>query len=124
MTPNHEGPTRAGTEIETVLALERELQTAHCRSDPDRLADLLADDFVEVGASGAVWDKASILDLLDSEDSVEIEVLQLSGRVISADLVLLHWISRRADMRARRTSLWRRIESGWELVHHQGTPLR
>lgn len=124
MTPNHEGPTRAGTEIETVLALERELQTAHCRSDPDRLADLLADDFVEVGASGAVWDKASILDLLGSEDSVEIEVLELSGRTITTDCFVVQWTSCRQGVRARRTSLWRRIESGWELVHHQGTPLR
>lgn len=121
MSPNDE--PCSGTDLSTVLELERELQTAHCRSDTDRLADLLAEDFAEVGASGAVWDKASILDLLGSEDSVDIEVLELSGRAISADFVLVHWISETYEMRARRTSLWRRTASGWELIHHQGTPL-
>ncbi|TFI45618.1 nuclear transport factor 2 family protein [Rhodococcus sp. 1R11] len=121
MSPNDE--PCSGTDLSTVLELERELQTAHCRCDTKRLTDLLAEDFTEVGASGAVWDKASILDLLGTEDSVEIEVLELSGRAISADFVLVHWISQTSGKRARRTSLWRRTTSGWELIHHQGTPL-
>ncbi|OZE79704.1 DUF4440 domain-containing protein [Rhodococcus sp. 15-649-2-2] len=121
MSPNDE--PCSGTDLSTVLELERELQTPECRRNRGRLVSLLADDFTEVGASGAVWDKASILDLLDTEDSVEIEVLEPVGRSISTDLVLVHWISRQSGMRTRRTSLWRRIESGWELVHHQGTPL-
>ncbi|MDI9931674.1 nuclear transport factor 2 family protein [Rhodococcus sp. IEGM 1354] len=120
MPSNHEG----FIDLSTVLELERELQTAQCRCDTDRLTDLLAEDFTEVGASGTVWNKSSILDLLASEDPVEIEVLELSGRAISRDFALLQWISQRAGMRARRTSLWRRTESGWESVHHQGTPLR
>ncbi|MGF0312916.1 DUF4440 domain-containing protein [Rhodococcus sp. IEGM1428] len=123
MSPNEAGRTEFDPDLATALALERELQTPECRRNRGRLVSLLADDFTEVGASGAVWDKASILDLLSSEDSVEIEVLELSGRAISADLVLVHWISKTYELRARRTSLWRRIESGWELVHHQGTPL-
>ncbi|MDI9897713.1 nuclear transport factor 2 family protein [Rhodococcus sp. IEGM 1381] len=101
MSPNHDGSPCVGTDLSTVLDLERELQTAHCRRDTDRLADLLAEDFTEVGASGAVWDKASILDLLGSEESVEIEVLELSGRAIGTDFILLHWISQTSAMRAR-----------------------
>lgn len=100
------------------------MQTSDCRRDNERLAGLLADDFAEVGASGAVWDKPSILDLLGREKSMEIEVLELDGRWLSSEFVLVQWTSRTVDILARRTSLWRRIESGWELVHHQGTPLR
>ncbi|MGV8875300.1 MAG: DUF4440 domain-containing protein [Rhodococcus sp. (in: high G+C Gram-positive bacteria)] len=113
-----------GVDLTTVLALERELQTAECRGDNERMIGLLADDFIEVGASGTVWNKSSILDMLGSESSDRIEVHELSGREISAECVLVHWISRTSGMRARRTSLWRRTVSGWELVHHQGTPLR
>ncbi|MFY2789876.1 DUF4440 domain-containing protein [Rhodococcus sp. MALMAid1271] len=113
-----------GLDLSTVLALERELQTAQCRRDRARVETLLADDFSEVGASGAVWDKSSILDLLGTEDSKTIEVLELDGRLISAELVLVHWISTVSGVHARRTSLWRHAASGWELVHHQGTPLR
>ena len=124
MSPNEAGRTEFDPDLATVLALERDLQTPECRRNRGRLVSLLADDFVEVGASGAVWDKASILDLLGREDSVEIEVLELSGRTITTDCVVVQWTSLRQGVRARRTSLWRRIESGWELVHHQGTPLR
>ncbi|KQU61159.1 ribonuclease H [Rhodococcus sp. Leaf278] len=123
MLPNDAGRTEFDPDLATVLALERELQTPECRRNPGRLVSLLADDFTEVGASGAVWDKTSILDLLSREDSVEIEVLELSGRAISADFVLVQWISQTLGKRARRTSLWRRTASGWELIHHQGTPL-
>ncbi|MBY4129443.1 DUF4440 domain-containing protein [Rhodococcus fascians] len=124
MSPNEAGRTEFDPDLATVLALERDLQTPECRRNRGRLVSLLADDFVEVGASGAVWDKASILDLLGREDSVEIEVLELSGRTITTDCIVAQWTSLRQGVRARRTSLWRRIESGWELVHHQGTPLR
>ncbi|MEH6795228.1 MAG: DUF4440 domain-containing protein [Rhodococcus sp. (in: high G+C Gram-positive bacteria)] len=124
------GTSSAGRRLEedsdlaTVLGLEREMQTSDCRRDNERLAGLLADDFAEVGASGAVWDKPSILDLLGREKSMEIEVLELDGRWLSSEFVLVQWISRTVDILARRTSLWRRSNAGWELVHHQGTPLR
>ena len=123
MTPDREGSPCTDADLSTVLELERALQTRKCRRDRERLNSLLAEDFSEVGASGAVWDKSSILDMLRDEAPVDIEVLELDGRVISSDLVLLHWISRTLNRRARRTSLWRRTATGWELVHHQGTPL-
>ena len=123
MPPASAGRPSADNDLSTVLALERELQTAECRRDRERLARLLADDFTEVGASGTMWDKSSILDMLGTEIPVEIEVIEPTGRVIGPDYVLLQWISRASEMRARRTSLWRRTDTGWELVHHQGTPL-
>ena len=123
MPPTCAGRPGADNDLSTVLELERELQTAECRRNRERLARLLADDFTEVGASGTVWDKFSILDMLGNENPVEIEVIEPIGRVIGAGYVLAQWISRTPEMRARRTSLWRRTDTEWELVHHQGTPL-
>ena len=123
MPPASAGRPSADNDLSTVLALERELQTAECRRDRERLTRLLADDFTEVGASGTMWDKSSILDMLGTEIPVEIEVIEPTGRVIGPDYVLLQWVSQTPEMRARRTSLWRRSDTGWELVHHQGTPL-
>jgi hypothetical protein len=123
MPPASAGRPNADDDLSTVLELEREQQTAECRRDRERLARLLADDFTEVGASGTMWDKSSILDLLGSEISVEIEVIEPTGRVIGPGYLLLQWISKTRQMRARRTSPWRRTDTGWELVHHQGTPL-
>jgi hypothetical protein len=113
------------SDIAEVLGLERELQTAECRRDRTRLMALLAEDFLEVGASGRVWNRASTLELLDAEpgDDPVIEVHDLTGRVVGDGFVLTRWDSDRGGRRARRTSLWRRDPGGWRLVHHQGTLL-
>jgi hypothetical protein len=113
------------TEVDAVLALERELQSPLCRSNPDRLRQLIADDFTEIGASGRVWDPQTIMAMLDTEapDDPAITIHDLTGRHIADGVVLARWDSERAGRRARRTSLWRRDQAGWRLVHHQGTPL-
>jgi hypothetical protein len=112
-------------DVAEVLQLERELQTAECRRDRARVSALLAEDFLEVGASGKVWDRPSALELLGAEsgDDAVIEVHDLTGRVIGDGFVLACWDSDRGGRRARRTSLWRRDLAGWRLVHHQGTLL-
>lgn len=114
-----------GIDVGEVLQLERELQTAECRRDRARVSALLAEDFLEVGASGRVWDRPSTLELLGAEsgDDAVIEVHHLTGRVIGDGFVLACWDSDRGGRRARRTSLWRRDLAGWRLVHHQGTLL-
>jgi hypothetical protein len=112
-------------ELSRVLELERELQTRTCRNNRARVLELLAPDFIEVGASGHVWDLTSTLEMLASEpeDEEEIQVIELSGRTIADGFILARWDSLHGGRRARRTSLWRREEDGWRLVHHQGTLL-
>lgn len=110
--------------VALVLHLERELQTQGCRRDRVRLLELLAPDFVEVGASGRVYDRPSALELLDSEAAEdEIEVIGLNGRVVADGVILASWDSAHKDRRARRTSLWRHDKDRWRQVHHQGTIL-
>src|SRR5699024_5910084 len=48
----------------TVRELERELQSPATRADEHRLRQLLAPDFLEVGASGRQWDRETTLALL------------------------------------------------------------
>jgi len=110
-------------DVAEVLQLERELQTAECRRDRARVSALLAEDFLEAGVSGRVWDRPSMLELLESGDEAVIEIQDLTGRVIGDGMVMARWDSDRGGRRARRTSLWRRDPAGWRLVHHQGTLL-
>lgn len=114
-------------EIELVLTLERELQSPATRADVRRLQELLSPDFIEVGASGRRWDLPTILDLLAQEaeepDTAEIGIDNLEARILSTNLIQVFWDSDRAGRRARRTSLWRRNELGWEQIYHQGTML-
>ncbi|MFT4135874.1 DUF4440 domain-containing protein [Microbacterium sp.] len=115
----------ADAELEAVAALERELQTPECRSDPARVAELLADDFEEVSASGSAWSKADTLAGLAAEasEAPRIHVHELVTRRVADDVVLARWMSERSGRRAERTSLWRRDDDRWRLVHHQGTPV-
>lgn len=112
-------------DVEAVVALEREVQTPQCRHDRARLAALLAEDVEEVGASGRVWSRAELIELMVGEepDAAPIVMRDLTGRVISEGVVLVRWDSLRDGRRARRSSLWRREPSWWRLVHHQGTLL-
>ncbi len=111
--------------LTTVLDLERELQSSVARADEGRLRQLLAPDFTEVGASGRIWDRDSILDMLRRESAVDapsIGIHDLRGRVIAPGVVQVSWDSSRGGRRARRTSIWCEREAGWQQVHHQGTP--
>ncbi|UTT67405.1 DUF4440 domain-containing protein [Janibacter sp. CX7] len=113
--------------LTTVLDLERELQSPETRADSGRVRDLLAPDFEEVGASGRVWDRDSILAMLESEaaehDSSSIEIDDLRARVIAPGVIRVSWTSAQGERRARRTSIWCAREGGWRQVHHQGTLL-
>ena len=112
-------------ELPRVLELERELQTPACRDNPVRLRELLAPDFIEVGASGRVWDLAGALELLSSEARTdeEIQVTDLTGRVLADGIIIVRWDCYFGRRRTRRTSVWRRDGEGWRQVHHQGTVL-
>jgi hypothetical protein len=111
-------------DLAEVMALERELQSAAVRANEERLVELLAPDFEEIGASGRVWDLQSILGMLlaEADESPDIEVHGLAGRAIADGVVVLRWQSVVGDRRVHRTSLWQRRPEGWQLVHHQGTP--
>ena len=113
--------------LDHVLELERELQTPACRSDPDRLSQLLAPDFVEVGASGRRWEREDMLAMLREESADPaagaIEVVALSARALAAGVVQVFWDSARDGRRARRTSIWCERDGGWQQVFHQGTLL-
>src|SRR5688500_18359450 len=96
--------------LDQVLELERELQTPACRSDQERLRQLLAPDFVEIGASGRRWEREDILAMLREESADPsaraIEVVALSGRALAPSVVQVFWNSARDGRRARRTSIW------------------
>lgn len=116
--------------VSRVVALEQELQTPACRRDRDRLAVLLAEDFVEIGASGTEWTRATVIEHLLSEHfptdgatAGVIEIVDLTADVLHESMVRTRWTSLRDGRTVRRSSLWRREPTGWRLVHHQGTPL-
>jgi len=107
-----------------VVALELELLTPQVRRSEARLAELLDPEFTEIGASGRLWTRTEMIAALtEDEDDVPepVPVLEVTGRVVGPDLVLVTYLSDPAGRAARRSSLWRRSQGSWRLLHHQGT---
>lgn len=110
--------------IDQVIALERRLLQPSVRASSRELAALLDPRFREVGASGRVWDRVSIIESLtnDRGSAGPIRDEEMQGTLIADGIVLLTYVSDVAGRRARRTSIWKRDEvAGWRLLHHQGT---
>jgi hypothetical protein len=107
------------------VALELELLTPAARRSPARLEELLDPDFTEIGASGRLWTRDAIIAALAEEQDAggPVPVLEVNGRAVGPDVVLVTYLSDPAGRAARRSSLWRRAGGSWRLLHHQGTLL-
>ncbi|MFI6865109.1 DUF4440 domain-containing protein [Streptomyces sp. NPDC050421] len=95
------------------------------RASPDAVTALLDPEFTEFGASGRSYDRTSILAVTSAADENAPEPITatgMSGVLLAPGLVHLTYISVSNGLRVRRSSLWRRSDSGWRLYFHQGTP--
>lgn len=89
-----------------------------------RLSELLADDFVEFGSSGRVYDKADLVTALQEEAPVRQTPSNFKVVVLAPDVALLTYRIRRHAQPAvdtLRCSLWRRSGGRWQMVFHQAT---
>lgn len=112
-------------DVVQVIERERLLLSPPIRCSRSQVDLLLDPEFQEVGASGRVWPRTAVLDALEQEDGDgdPIEDVEMTGRRLADDLILLTYVSDRRGRRARRTSIWRRGQDGWRILHHQGTLL-
>ena len=108
----------------TILELEQRLLQQEVRASRQHLDGLLADDFVEIGASGTVYNKASIIDALLVESHRDIAVSDFKVREMSTDQAHATYLATNSDTGAasRRSSVWRYEEGVWRLSFHRGTP--
>jgi hypothetical protein len=120
----------ADVSIEAHLrALEEELLQPAVRKNASRLDALLADDFVEFGSSGRVFDKHDIIDTLRSESPVRLSLTDFRALLLGPGVVLTtyratsHGVSDEQPIHSRRSSVWRLLDGRWQIVFHQGTRL-
>lgn len=116
--------------LATLQHLEERLLTPELRSSPNEVADLLADDFIEFGRSGRIYDKLQTVEALAGEA----RDLGLAERVAShfhtsqlaEGVVLLTYRSARREAgkvaHSLRSSIWTWRDARWQMVFHQGTP--
>jgi glyoxylase I family protein len=111
-------------------ALEAELhrlESALARRDAElldgdtrALSDLIADDFLEFGASGRTWTAADVRTALATEPARDVPMEDFAVSRLAAGVALVTYRSR--DPRhARRSSIWVRRRGRWVMCFHQGT---
>ena len=113
---------------EHIISLEKSLLDRETLQSIERMSQRLADDFVEIEASGFRLGKQDVLNWV-SEQPVEMDFHMVDPHTqrLSSDTVLLTY---RAKLRGKskefrysyRSSVWRKSEHAWQLVFHQGTP--
>jgi len=123
---NSSGPI-SETLCAELRACEEALLDPAVRRDRARVAALLAEDFVEFGASGRVWTREQILELLATESYQPPAIEDFKCDWIVEGVVLLTYRTVRTDVcldlrqEVLRSSLWRRESGQWRMRFHQGT---
>ena len=98
-----------------------ELGTA--RADFERMTH---PDFWEIGASGRLYSRAFVLDLLVERHSQPYkDIWETSGfhcRQLAPDVYLLTYtLLQHHSRKTRRTTIWQHSAEGWRILFHQGT---
>ena len=104
--------------------LELSLHRADVRRSRELVAELLADDFVEFGSSGLVYDKVMIVELLarDQHNVPPPTVTDLVVRLLSPEVALVTYRAVAPARETLRSSLWLLSRGQWRMTFHQGTP--
>ena len=104
--------------------LEEQLLEPEVRASAERVSALLADDFVEFGSSGQVFDKKQIIELLRQGTPTKRSLSKFESTMLSDNVVLVTYRATRSSkppVHSLRSSIWRLSNGQWQMVFHQGT---
>lgn len=107
---------------EVVIALERSLLSDNVRRNVSTLNALFPEDFVEFGASGAIYGKQDVLDCLPIQDSRTFEMSDIKAEQLDVNVILLTYkVIESSTKKSLRSSIWVYNGEHWLLKFHQGT---
>jgi hypothetical protein len=107
--------------------LEGRLLRPEVRKSPGDIDALLAEDFVEFGSSGHVFDKRQTIANLRTESPVrrsfeDFKTAQLDpGVVLTTYRAIRHGVTGEQPTFSLRSSIWRLTDGRWQMLFHQGT---
>jgi hypothetical protein len=111
-----------------LFELEQRLTQVGRKLSDEDASPLIADDFLEFGASGKVWTKAEIISAISQWNPIERIVEDFTVRELSASVCLVTYkvigVDRQPSPFSLRSSIWRNNGETWEIVFHQGTSVR
>jgi hypothetical protein len=110
-----------------IKALELELLQPEVRKSKERLNELIAENFVEIGASGRKFSKQNVIKELLNETEINFTILSFNTIEISPDTILSTYevekeiVGANHKILSSRTSIWKNINGRWQIVFHQGS---
>ncbi|WGV25866.1 DUF4440 domain-containing protein [Halotia branconii] len=110
--------------------LEKLLLQPDLRKSAPDVADLLADEFIEFGSSGRIFDKQQIIENLQNETLTRRSITKFNTSVLAAGVVLVTYCvvryntSGEQPVYSLRSSIWKLVNDQWKIVFHQGTLTR
>lgn len=112
--------------------LEERLLQADVRKSAKDIMDLLADEFIEFGSSGRVFNKQQIIDSLQNEpiepvtqrSITEFKTLVLATGVVLVTYHIVRYLSGEQPVNSLRSSIWKFNNDRWKIIFHQGTLVR
>ncbi|MGY2087930.1 nuclear transport factor 2 family protein [Nocardia gipuzkoensis] len=108
-------------DIDYVISAELQLADRAIRNSREASSALLDPGFREFGASGRVWGRESILDMMSQDTSVPPTIDNVVAARLAPNVILLTYRTRSPERIAVRSSIWLLRENGWKLYFHQGT---
>jgi hypothetical protein len=118
------------SQVMLIRQLEERLFQFDIRKSEKEVAALLADEFIEFGSSGRVYDKQHAIESLQNELKkampqraiADFNTIVLAAGVILATYRIIN-TSGDTSMDSLRSSIWKLIDDRWQIVFHQGTPI-
>ena len=111
----------AETLKEQLQKLEESHTSMAVRTSKEKLDELLADDFFEIGSSGFMYDKKECLEtgvVLTEMTLYNYEIYPLAEDVVLSTYFIVDTTRNRNTL---RSSIWKLIDGRWQLYFHQGT---
>ncbi|QFT87609.1 hypothetical protein FIU87_03005 [Bacillus sp. THAF10] len=103
----------------------KELEESHTglkvRRSREKLAEILADEFFEIGSSGYMFDRKECLEtgvVLTEMTLHNYEIYPLAPDVVLSTYFI---VDKTRNRNTLRSSIWKHINGRWQLYFHQGT---
>jgi hypothetical protein len=115
-------------DIAQLTRLEEAMWTEATRFDESFMQDSLAADFFEFGSSGRMYTRDATLNTTRQVIGASLPLQELVIRLLDDNTAQVTYISETSatggPRRARRSSIWSKTSTGWQLRFHQGTPIQ
>ncbi len=103
----------------------KQLEESHIglevRNSNEKLDEILADEFFEIGSSGYFYNKQDCLEtgiVMTDMSLHNYEIYPLAPDVVLATYFI---VDKTRNRNTLRSSIWKRIDERWQLYFHQGT---